>query len=202
MKQLQVYSFLQSSDGEVFCEPFDKIHELAIMHDPSKNQVNITSQWTKCMNIHDKFEEAFNTIKTRGSAESNIFECWNNFLSNKTPVLRDLTKSFRDADWYLQLSSVSRAIDLCFYFINCFYLFCCINYNRWLPIHYGDCLALPVRFPEMSETFLNLDFAVRHVSRKNNAFPMDQALGKAYNKPAKSSANITGFTRRKEIVCK
>ena len=94
MKQLQVYSFLHSSDGEVFCELFDKIHELVIMHDPSKNQVNITSQWTKCMNIHDKFEEAFNTIKARGSAESNIFECWNNFLSNKTSVLRDLTNLF------------------------------------------------------------------------------------------------------------
>ena len=94
MKQLQVYSFLHSSDGEVFCELFDKIHELVIMHDPSKNQVNITSQWTKYMNIHDKFEEAFNTIKTRGSAERNIFECWNNFLSNKTSVLRDLTNLF------------------------------------------------------------------------------------------------------------
>ena len=54
----------------------------------------------------------------------------------------------------------------------------------------------------MSGAFLNLDFVVRHVSRKDNAFPMDQALGKAYNKPAKSSASITGFTRRKEIVCK
>ena len=31
---------------------------------------------------------------------------------------------------------------------------------------------------------------------------MDQALEKAYNKPAKSSASIIGFTRRKEAVCK
>ena len=61
---------------------------------------------------------------------------------------------------------------------------------------------MPVRFPEMSETFLNLHFVVRHVSRKDSVFPMDQALGKAYNKPAKSSATITGFIRRKEIVCK
>ena len=46
MEQLQVYSFLQSPDGELFSELFDKIDELAIMmRDPSKNQVNITSQW-------------------------------------------------------------------------------------------------------------------------------------------------------------
>ena len=80
-----------------------------MMHDSSKNQVNITSQWSKCMNILDKFEEAFNTFKTSSFAESNLFAYWNNFLSNMAPVLRDLTRSFRDADWYLHLSSVSRA---------------------------------------------------------------------------------------------
>ena len=113
MEQLQVYSFLQSSDGEVFSELFGKINELVIMmRDPSKSQVNITSQWSKWMNILDKFEEAFNTFKTSGSAESNLFAYWNNFLSNMAPVLRDLTRSFRDADWYLHLLSVSRAIDL------------------------------------------------------------------------------------------
>ena len=109
MEQLQVYSFLQSSDGVLFSELFDKIDELIMMRDPSKNQVNITSQWSKCMNILDKFEEAFNTFKTSSFAESNLFAYWNNFLSNMAPVLRDLTRSFRDADWYLHLSSVSRA---------------------------------------------------------------------------------------------
>ena len=74
MKQLQVYSFLHSSDGEVFSELFDKIDELVIMmRDPNKNQVNITSQWSKCMNILDKFEEAFSTFITSGSAEINLF---------------------------------------------------------------------------------------------------------------------------------
>ena len=87
MEQLQVYSFLQSSDGVLFSELFDKIDELITMRDPSKNQVNITSQWSKCMNILDKFEEAFNTFKTSGSAESSLFAYWNNFLSNMAPVL-------------------------------------------------------------------------------------------------------------------
>ena len=78
------------------------------------------------MNILDKFQEVFNTFKTSGSAESNLFAYWNNFLSNMAPVARDLTRSFGDADWYLHLLSVSRAIDLCFSFV-------CINYKCCLP---------------------------------------------------------------------
>ena len=77
-----------------------------------------------------------------------------------------------------------------------------ISYKRWLPIYYEDCLALPKRFPKMYQSFLNRDFVVRQFSRKCSAVPMDQALEKAYNKPAKSSAGIIGFTRRKETVCR
>ena len=74
MEQLELYSCLQSSDGEVFSELFDKTDELAIMMcDPSKKQIHITSQLSKCMNILDKFEKAFNTFKTSGSAESSLF---------------------------------------------------------------------------------------------------------------------------------
>ena len=142
------------------------------------------------MNILHKFEEAFNTFKTSGSAESNLFAYWNNFLSNMASVLRDLARSFRDADWYLHLSSVSCAIDLCFSFDH-------IIYKRWLPIYYEDCLALPKRFPKIYQSFLIGDFVVRHSSRKGSAVPMDQVLEKAYNKPAKSSAGIIGFTEER-----
>ena len=100
------------------------------------------------MNILDKFQEVFNTFKTSGSAESNLFAYWNNFLSNMAPVARDFTRSFGDADWYLHLLSVSRAIDLCFSFV-------CINYKRCLPIYFEDCLALLKCFPKMFESFLN-----------------------------------------------
>ena len=147
MEQLQVYSFLHSSDGEVFSELFDKIDELVIMmRDPNKNQVDITRQWSKCMNILDKFEETFNTFKTSGSAESNLFAYWNNFVSNMAPALRDLTRSFRDADWYLHLSSFSRAIDLCFSFDR-------INYKRWLPIMriVLHCPSVFLKFTNLSE---------------------------------------------------
>ena len=58
IEQLQVYSCLQSYDGEVFSELFDEIDDLVIMmHDPSKTQVNITSQWSKCINIPDNLKK-------------------------------------------------------------------------------------------------------------------------------------------------
>ena len=57
------------------------------------------------MNILDKFEEAFNTFKTSGSAESNLFAFWNNLLSSMVPALQDLKRSFRDHDWYLRVST-------------------------------------------------------------------------------------------------
>ena len=43
---------------------------------------------------------------------------------------------------------------------------------------------------------------MRHSSRKVSAVPMDQALEKAYSKPRKLFAGITGFTRRYEADCK
>ena len=54
----------------------------------------------------------------------------------------------------------------------------------------------------MHSSFVKGDFVVRHTQRRGSAVPVDQALEKAYNKPAKSSAGIIGFTRRKEAVCK
>ena len=47
-EQLQVSSFLQSSDDEVCSKLFDKIEEVTVlMRDPSKNQINVTSKLTK-----------------------------------------------------------------------------------------------------------------------------------------------------------
>ena len=54
----------------------------------------------------------------------------------------------------------------------------------------------------MYAAFTSGDFVARHSLRKVIAVPMDQALEKEYNKPAKSSSGIIGFTRRKEAVCK
>ena len=54
----------------------------------------------------------------------------------------------------------------------------------------------------MYQSLLNGDFVVGHSFRKDSAVSLDQALEKFGSKPAKSSAGIIGFTRRKETVCK
>ena len=76
-----------------------------------------------------------------------------------------------------------------------------VNYKRWLPLYYEDCLALPDKFPSIYECFLKGGFVVKHTSRSGSGVPMDQALEKAYNKPAKSQSGIIGISRRKEAVC-
>ena len=49
---------------------------------------------------------------------------------------------------------------------------------------------------------MNRGFIVKHTNRQGSRVPMDQALEKAYNKPAKSQSGIMGFSRCKEAVCK
>ena len=127
-------------------------------------------------------------FKVSGSEKSKLFSFWNKFVNEIAPVLRDLTRSFRDANWNLHLSAVQRAISLRFAFDR-------INYKRWLPLYYEDCLALPEKFPDMHSAFINGDFVVMHSLHKGSALPMDQALKKEYNKPAKSQSGIIDHTK-------
>ena len=54
----------------------------------------------------------------------------------------------------------------------------------------------------MYDCFNNGGFVVTQTRRKGSGIPMDQALEKQYNKPAKGPSGIIGFSRRKEAVCK
>ena len=46
------------------------------------------------------------------------------------------------------------------------------------------------------------DFTVKHTRRSPSALPVDQALEKAYNKPAKGPSGVIVITKRKEAVLK
>ena len=126
-------------------------------------------------------------FKQQDCEKSSPFWFWNTFVDDVVPVLRDLTRLFREGDWDLHLSAIQRAIPLCFAFDG-------VNYNRWLPIYFEDCRALPETFPTMYESFTKSGFVVRHTSRRGSGIPMDQALEKAYNKPAKCQGGIIGIT--------
>ena len=77
-----------------------------------------------------------------------------------------------------------------------------INYCRWLPLYYEDCMKLKTNFPILHEAFNRGDFVVHHTERKGSRVPMDQALEKEYNKPAKGPGGVIGITRKKERVAK
>ena len=103
----------------------------------------------------------------------------------------DLTCSQRESNWDLHLSAVRRAIPI-------FFAFGRTNYSRWTPIYYEDCLNLKRDFPDIHTTFCGGDFVVHYTLRRAIGVPMDQALEKAYNKPAKGPGGIIGSTRKKE----
>ena len=125
-----------------------------------------------------------------GCKNSECFLYWDKLIHELAPILNDLTKSLREADWNLHLSVVQRAIPLCFASDR-------LNYKRWLPLYYEDCLHLSQNFPGIYTQFLKGDLVVRHTSRNGSAVPIDQTLEKEYSKPAKSQAGIIGFTSEK-----
>ena len=109
------------------------------------------------------------------------------------PVLRDLTRSHRERNWQLHLSAVHRALNL-------FFAFDRTNYSRWVPLYYEDCVALEKNFPAIYSSFSQGGFVVRHTLNCGSGVPLDQALEKEYNKPAKGQGGIIRISRRKEAV--
>ena len=177
-------------------------------HDEIKHQVHILHQliveskftaikveWDKLSEIISDHLMQLDWFRQEGRTKSNQFLYWDTFLKSIYPVLRDLTRSHREADWELHLSAVQRALPLVFAFDR-------TNYKRWLPLYYEDCLSLQSKYPLIYESFMQGGFVAKLTQRKGSAIPMDQALESKYNKPAESSSGVIGMTRRKEAVCK
>lgn len=151
--------------------------------------------WNKCERKSKEIFVAFQQYKDNGFNNSQ-FRYWNTFLQDIVPVLRDLTRSHREGNWELHLPAVRHALPLCFAFDM-------INYKRWLPLYYEDCLALKETFPVIYSSFISGGFVVKQTLKGGSGVHMDQALEKAYNKPAKGPSGIIGGSRKKEsVVCK
>ena len=84
---------------------------------------DVKLQWNVVVDKFGLFKESLDRFVVIGSEKCNMFAYWSQFLTVIAPVLRDLTRSFREADRDLHLSSVNRAIDLAFTFDR-------INYKR------------------------------------------------------------------------
>ena len=196
LERLQLSKFLETINQSHFEQLFNEISELqTIFQTPDLNLQVAKLKWEKCENEMNDFSVAFQEFKERGSNDSAQFCYWNTFLQDVAPILRDLTRSHREGDWELHLSAVRRALPLCFAFDR-------VNYKRWLPLYYEDCVALKGTFPSIYSSFITGGFVVKQTSRSGSAVPMDQDLEKAYNKPAKGPSGIIGVSRKKETVCK
>ena len=185
---LQMNQFASQRYENGFNKANEIVKEISKMITKSKGESAIT-EWER-LNIMMKSSE-FEVFQTNVEKASDQFPFWNGFIKRIYPVLQDLTRSHREGNWPLHLSTVPCALPLSFAFDR-------TNYKRWLPLYFEDCLSLP----SIHENFLQGEFIVKLTKWKGSAVPVDQALESKYNKQAKSSSGIIGITRRKEVVCK
>ena len=75
MEQLQISSFLDCSDGEMYAQLFQKIEKLknVMISNPTKNHGLFDTLWNDCLKELDRFDSAFTAFKARGSTESKLF---------------------------------------------------------------------------------------------------------------------------------
>ena len=159
MECLQISAFLDTTETSRYETLFKSIHGIQFLfEEPVKNKDRIVQMLETLDRASCTFFEDFDTFVQQGCAKSKSFFYWNQFISDIAPILRDLTRSYRESDWSLHLSAVFRAMKLCFAFDR-------MNYRRWLPLYYEDCLSLPTKFPEIHECFMSGGFTVRHTTK-------------------------------------
>jgi len=191
LQHLQLEAFTSSpmfTDHDNTKEVLRTFQDIVKCEDNHKTWKHFQDRLAVFLNSYDKFI-------SQGCIANNQFRFWNVFLNDIVSVLIDLNRSHREGNWELHVSAVRRALPL-------FFAFNRSNYRRWTPLYFEDCLSLETKYPDIFDCFLNGGFVVSQTKRRGSKLPMDQALEKQYNKPAKSSSGIIGFSRRKTAVCK
>ena len=61
---------------------------------------------------------------------------------------------------------------ICSVSILLYFSFDRVNYERWAPLCYEDCIALKKNFPQLDEGFVDSDFVVCQTLYKRSAIPM------------------------------
>ena len=194
MSRLQLVQFFKIKD----CSLYDtllqqKVKYKELFKQEGPDSVKIKDEWEKCKGLLSHFQDDFEEFKKEGCQKSEQFRYWTLFIDEIVPVLRDLTRSHRERNWPLHLSAIQRAIPL-------FFAFDRTNYSRWTPLYYEDCVKLPETFPEIHAEFVQGRLVVKQTHRSGSGIPMDMALEKEYNKPAKGPGRVIGFSSRKEVV--
>ena len=148
VQRLQFSKFLETVDTSRFSDLFQHIAELqTLFKNINETTESIKSTSQSCQNEMNEFIEAVLLFKNKFSNISEQFQYFNAFLEQIAPVWRYFTRSYRESNLKLRLSAVRRALPRCFTFDR-------VNYKRWLPLYYEDCLALPQNFPKIHDAFL------------------------------------------------
>ena len=148
LQRLQFSKFLETVDNSRFSDLFQHIAALqTLFKNINETTESIKSTSQSCQNEMNEFIEAVLLFKNKFSNISEQFQYFNAFLEQIAPVWRYFTRSYRESILKLRLSAVRRALPWCFAFDR-------VNYKRWLPLYYEDCLALPQNFPKIHEAFL------------------------------------------------
>jgi hypothetical protein len=196
LHRLQLSAYIEVNGCSKHQDFFDKIGKIQQLYNDAKMDADIIcEEWKKCKALAVNFMASMQEYKDARSEQSEQFRYWNTFLDIIFPILRDLTRSHREGNWQLHISAIRRALPL-------FFAFSRTNYSRWVPLYYEDCIKLEETFPAIHASFIKGGFVVKHTLRRGSGVPMDQALEKEYNKPAKGKGGIIGITRQKETVAK
>ena len=113
---------------------------------------SISKEWENCLGTVSALSVPLAEFVKKGNEVSLKFMFWTRFL-DIVAVLRDLTSYFREGVWKFHFSAVRRAIPL-------FFAFDRVNYKRWVPLYYEDCLAVADKYPMLHQTFTNGGFVV------------------------------------------
>ena len=154
VQQLLLTKFITSEEEVLGIDDFsDRLKILQQTFQEANDVENsISKEWENCLGTVSALSVPLAEFVKKGNEVSLKFKFWTRFL-DIVAVLRDLTSSFREGDWKLHLSAVRRAIPH-------FFAFDRVNYKRWVPLYYEDCLAVADKYPMLHQTFTNGRFVV------------------------------------------
>ena len=107
LQRLQLYEFIETIEISRFSKLFVHLAELqTLFRTKNRTPESIKSAWKCCQNKTNEFNEAFSLFKDRRSKASEQFHYFNIFIERIAPVLRDLTRPYRESNWKLHVSAL------------------------------------------------------------------------------------------------
>lgn len=145
MHHLQFEQFSSETETENRAKLFKELDYFTnLLNDKAYDQDTAISSWNLCTSLIEEFQNDLEKYVRENNRKSSQFHYWPTFLDHIISVLRNLTLSHREGNWTLYMISLRQAMPLFFSFNH-------INYSRWAPLFFEDCIALEKKIPNISE---------------------------------------------------